>query len=205
MPSSSQAQQQAAGIALAAKKSGKHLKLGTPSASMEKMSSKELEKFASTKHKGLPKKKKEEGIEGNLSQVYAVRKPYRGVELTTMVQPVDPLVGLGGSEIVPDQIHAVYPDQDMANGVAKELYEKHMQEESMLEEKKGTTVEKIKKAIDKLEKQRKEHLEAIKLDPKSASQHRDNVAHVTTKIDDLITKMEKIENSKKPIEEKKKK
>ena len=55
----SKAQQQAAGIALAAKKSGKKPAGKGASAEMSKMSTKELEKFAGTKHKGLPKKVKE--------------------------------------------------------------------------------------------------------------------------------------------------
>ena len=52
----SKAQQQAAGIALAAKRKGKKATGGKASAEMSKMSTKELEKFAGTKHKGLPKK-----------------------------------------------------------------------------------------------------------------------------------------------------
>jgi hypothetical protein len=58
----SKAQQQAAGIALAAKRSGKDPKKGTASAEMAKMPAKELEKFAKTKHKGLPKKKADESV-----------------------------------------------------------------------------------------------------------------------------------------------
>jgi hypothetical protein len=54
----SQAQQQAAGIALAAKKAGKTPPGKGAAAAMAKMSKKELEKFAGTKHEGLPKKKK---------------------------------------------------------------------------------------------------------------------------------------------------
>lgn len=54
----SKSQQQAAGIALAAKRSGKAPKKGSASAEMSKMPAKELEKFAKTKHKGLPDKKK---------------------------------------------------------------------------------------------------------------------------------------------------
>jgi len=50
----SQSQQQAAGIALAAKRSGKKPKAGTASAEMMSMSVAELEKLAGTKHKGLP-------------------------------------------------------------------------------------------------------------------------------------------------------
>jgi hypothetical protein len=65
----SKAQQQAAGIALAAKKSGKKPAGKGASAEMSKMSTKELEKFAGTKHKGLPAKKTDEAMadteEGN--------------------------------------------------------------------------------------------------------------------------------------------
>jgi hypothetical protein len=52
----SQSQQAAAGIALKHKKEGTKPKKGSASAEMMKMSTKELEKFAKTKHKGLPKK-----------------------------------------------------------------------------------------------------------------------------------------------------
>jgi len=57
MPSVSKNQQIAAAIALKAKKEGKEAEAGTASAQMAKMSKKELEKFAKTKHKGLPKRK----------------------------------------------------------------------------------------------------------------------------------------------------
>jgi hypothetical protein len=54
-PAKSQAQQQAAGIALEAKKTGAPLKPGTPSAQMAQgMDLADLQKMASTKRKGLP-------------------------------------------------------------------------------------------------------------------------------------------------------
>ena len=59
----SKAQQKAAGAALAAKKSGDTSKLKGASKEMAKMSKKELEKVAGTKHKGLPEKKTDESIE----------------------------------------------------------------------------------------------------------------------------------------------
>jgi hypothetical protein len=55
----SKAQQQAAGIALAAKRKGETPSGKGASAEMAKMSTKELEKFAGTKHKNLPAKKDE--------------------------------------------------------------------------------------------------------------------------------------------------
>ncbi len=57
------AQQQAAAIALAAKKQGKNPKGKGAAAQMAKMSAKELKKFASTKHKDLPKKKTDEALD----------------------------------------------------------------------------------------------------------------------------------------------
>jgi hypothetical protein len=56
----SQSQQQAAGIALAAKRSGKKPKAGSASANMMNMSTAELEKIAGTKHKGLPQRANED-------------------------------------------------------------------------------------------------------------------------------------------------
>ena len=52
----SKSQQQAAGAALAAKRKGTTKGLKGASKEMSKMSTKELEKYAGTKHKGLPKK-----------------------------------------------------------------------------------------------------------------------------------------------------
>ena len=62
----SKAQQQAAGIALAAKRKGEKPKGDGAAAQMAKMSTKDLEDFAKTKHKGLPKKKATESIKDEL-------------------------------------------------------------------------------------------------------------------------------------------
>lgn len=59
----SKAQQRAAGAALAAKKKDTKKGLKGASKEMAKMSKKELEKFAGTKHTGLPEKKTKEAIE----------------------------------------------------------------------------------------------------------------------------------------------
>ena len=140
-------------------------------------------------------------ITGALSQVYAVQKPYSGCELTSLVKPIDPLMGIGaGHSIIPDDIHAVFADEDLANDIASDLYEEHMKAESALEEKKDTTSQKVKSALDILEKKRKEHMDMAKEDTKNAAKHREQIAMVTDKIDDLMTKLEKIEKSKKQIE-----
>jgi hypothetical protein len=62
MPSVSKNQQIAAAIALKAKKEGKEPEAGTASAQMAKMSKKNLEKFAKTKHKGLPRRKSKKKV-----------------------------------------------------------------------------------------------------------------------------------------------
>jgi hypothetical protein len=61
----SKAQQQAAGIALAAKRKGETPPGKGAAAEMGKMSMKELEKFAGTKHKNLPAKKDESVNQGD--------------------------------------------------------------------------------------------------------------------------------------------
>jgi hypothetical protein len=161
--------------------------------------------FASTKHKGLPTKIKKESIDGAIDTLYMVKKPYAGCELTSLVHPIDPLVGLSGSEVVPDQVHAVFPDQDHAQQVAQDLFEDHSQKMEALEEKKGAVTGKISSAIDTLEKKRKEHVDMAKADPKNASQHKEHIAKLAMKIDDLMSKLEKVERSKKAIEDKKEK
>jgi hypothetical protein len=158
--------------------------------------------FASTKHKGLPTKVKKESVDGAIDTLYMVRKPYSGCQLTSLVQPIDPLVGLGGSEVVPDHVHAVFPDKDQAMAIAETLYEEYCAKMEALEEKKGAVTGKISSAIDALEKKRKEHVDMAKEDPKNASKHKDKIAMIATKIDDLMTKLEKVEKSKKAKDEK---
>jgi hypothetical protein len=164
------------------------------------MKSGDVTDFASTKHKGLPKKVKKENLDGAINTLYMVKKPYAGCQLTSLVEPIDPLLGIGaGHQIVPDQVHGVYVDQDQADMIANELYEAYCKEESMLEEKKGQVGDKIKKAIDQLEKKHKEHINLAKEDPKNTSQHKEHIAKIAHQIDDLMTKLEKIEKSKKEI------
>jgi len=205
MPATSIKQQQAMGIARGIQKGEIEPKKGTTSAKIAKtMKPGDVKDFASTEHEGLPKKAKKESIDGAIDTLYMVKKPYSGCQLTDLVQPIDPLVGLGGSEIVPDHVHAVFADQDQAQSIAEGLYEEHGQKMEALEEKKNDVASKITKAIEEFEKKRKEHVDAAKADPKNASQHKDKIAMMATKIDDLMSKLEKVERSKK-IEDKKEK
>ena len=163
----------------------------------------EVKKYASTKHKGLPKKVKKEGREhGAIHELFVVKMAHPGCTPDSLVAPIDPLNGISGTEITPDQVHGVYPSADMANMIAEKVCMEYEKGVKMLEEKKGSTTEKLKKAIDKLEKKRKEHMDAAKEDPKNASEHKTAIADLATNIDDYITKLEKIEKSKKEIEKK---
>jgi hypothetical protein len=196
MPASSQAQQKLMGAALAAKKGAKPISKKVADIS-KSMSTKELEKYAGTKRKGLPKKVKKEGIGESVTEMYAVQQPYSGCQPQDLVTPFNPIHGVPHNVMSPDVVHSVHPDMETATAIAEALCQEMIQYEGMLEEKKGSAVEKIKKALQKLEKQRKEHVDAVKENPKSASEHKEKIAHLTSKIDDLMTKMEKVEKSKK--------
>ena len=147
------------------------------------------------------KKTKKEGIEGALDQVYAVQKPYSGCQMNSLVQPIDPLRGLEGSEVMPDNVHAVYPDQEMAQKMAETLYNEHLMKEKALEEKKGKVVDEIKKVMNVLEKKRKDHTNMIKENPKNASEHKHTVAELSHRLEELITTLERVEKSRKNLEE----
>ena len=156
--------------------------------------------FAATKHKGLPSKVKKENVDGAIDTLYMVKKPFDGCNASSLVAPLDPLQG---AQDQADQVHGVFPDQDQAMAIAETLYEEYCSKMEALEEKKGAVTGKISSAIDSLEKKRKEHVDMAKEDPKNASQHKDKIAMLATKIDDLMSKLEKVERSKKAKEEKK--
>jgi hypothetical protein len=101
-----------------------------------------------------------------------------------------------------DQVHGVYPNKDMAMSVANQLYEAHCQAEEALEEKKIAVTEKLKKAVTELEKMRSDSMGVIKENPKEAGPHKQKVAELTGKIDELMMKLETIEMSKKQLKNK---
>ena len=156
--------------------------------------------FAATKHKGRPSKVKKENVDGAIDTLYMVKKPFDGCNASSLVAPLNPLQG---AQDQADQVHGVFPDQDQAMAIAETLYEEYCAKMEALEEKKGAVTGKISSAIDSLEKKRKEHVDMAKEDPKNASQHKDKIAMLATKIDDLMSKLEKVERSKKAKEEKK--
>jgi hypothetical protein len=127
----SQAQQQAAGIALAARRKGETPSGKGAAAEMSKMSMKELEKFAGTKHKNLPAKK-DESVEtgedmtklqeGEIQQASAIVtaktmvdrvgrwiEELSGMENDTLLQLGDSIRDEMGSEQAKNFISAVAP------------------------------------------------------------------------------------------------
>lgn len=163
------------------------------------MKKSDVKDFASTKHKGLPKKVKKEEMTLEIPKMYMVRKPMEGLTVDKMVYEINPLEGIQPLNIEMNDVHTVHATAEDAQEIAAEAYQKYCDEAIALEEKKDTTSGKIKKAIDQLEKKRKEHLTLAKEDPKSASKHKEHIAKIATQIDDLMTKLERIEKSKKEI------
>ena len=154
--------------------------------------------FASTKHKGLPTKVKHEN---KIGEIYGVKKPGKDATLEGLMFELNPFEGLAPHGIPTEEVHGIYADQKEAQKVAEALYSEYEAKMQALEEKKNTVADKITKAIEEFEAKRKEHVDAAKADPKNASAHKEKIAHLATKIDDLMTKLEKVERSKKEKEE----
>ena len=201
MPAKTDKQAITARIAGAIKKGLQKGKPGEPSTEMAKMPMKSLEKFMHTKKD--KKVKKEEVIEN--ARFFGVRKPSGEIAEKDMVFEFDPLAGVQPLNIDMKDVHTVATDETQAREIAAEAYSKYCNEVQALEEKKGKVGDKLKKTIDHLEKKRKEHVDMAKEDPKSASQHKEHIAKLASQIDDLMSKMERIEKSKKEIEKKEEK
>ena len=152
--------------------------------------------------KKFGKHTKKENIDGSLGDVYAVQKPYSGCQVGKLVTPFSPINGISMDQMPHDQVHGVYPNKDMAMSVANQLYEAHCQAEEALEEKKIAVTEKLKKAVTELEKMRSDSMGVIKENPKEAGPHKQKVAELTGKIDELMMKLETIEMSKKQLKNK---
>ena len=205
MPAASKQQQKLMGIVHALQKGD--MKPSQASGKAKEMSKSmkkgDVKDFASTKHKGLPKKVKKEDY--NPTKMYVVVKPSDNMDASGMIMELNPLEGIQPLNIMQDDVLDVTTDESEAQRIAAEAYGKYCSEVQALEEKKGKVGDKLKKTIDHLEKKRKEHIDMAKEDPKSSSQHKEHIAKLATQIDDLMSKMEKIERSKKNVEKKEEK
>ncbi len=154
--------------------------------------------MASTKHKDIRKKAKKESM--MIEKLYAVRKPHSDMNEADLVVEFNPLEGIQRLNIMQDDVHSVHATAEDAQQIAAEAYKSCMDEAFQLEEKKGKVGDKLKKTINHLEKQRKAHVDMATKDPKNASQHKKHIAKLASQIDDLMSKMERIEKSKKNVE-----
>jgi len=193
MPASTEKQRKLFGAALAAKRGNQPIskKVADIAAST---SEKELSKMAS-KDEGAGY-----GYDDQVGQIFVVQKPYDGCQADQLVHQFDPIAGIQGMGLDPTQVHGMYTEDKVAMQMAEAACNQYMQEAMALEEKKSTVGEKVKKAIDQLEKKRKEHVQLAKEEPSKATEHREHIAKLASKIDDLMSKLEKIEKSKKQIE-----
>jgi hypothetical protein len=141
-------------------------------------------------------------FDNQVGDYYAVQRPYDGCEPNKLVHKVNPLQGVQGIGVEPVQIYGAYTEEKMAMTMAEKLHKDFTNKAMMLEKKKAEVIERIKETIDELEAQRSENIALIKENPKESRAHKDQIAHLATKIDDLMTKLEKIESSKKEIEKK---
>jgi hypothetical protein len=200
MPSASKQQQKLMGIVRALQKGDiEPSKVSKKAKEMAKsMDPKDVKDFASTKHKGLPKKVKKEDY--NPTKMYVVRKAIDNLDASGLVMELNPLEGIQPLNLMQDDVHSIVHDESEAQRIAAEVYDAYTKEVQALEEKKGKVGDKLKKTIDHLEKKRKEHLDMAKQNPKNASQYKNDIAKIATQIDDLMSKMERIEKSKKNLD-----
>ena len=203
MPSKSKAQQRLMGAVHAAQQGEKPLspKIAKLAKSMTKKS---VTDFASTKHKGLPNKKKSPKYENRIGEIHAVIHPYEGCTCAGMVKEIDPLKGLAPHSIMAEEVHSLHPTKESALKTAEKLHKLHEKKLEEIEDKKEHVAKKITQAIDTLEKKRKGHVDLAKEDPKNARTHKEHIAHLAHQIDDLMDKLERVEKSKKHKKEKKK-
>lgn len=153
----------------------------------------------------LPDKHTTKKENASVASMYAVLEATPDMKESDLVVEFNPLQGVQPLNVDMNRVHSVLTSADEAQAIAAEVYKKCMEEASKLEEKKGKVVNEINKTIDLLEKKRKEKVDMAKGDPKTASQHKEDIAKLATQIDDLMGKMERIEKSKKPIEKKEEK
>lgn len=202
MPSQSKSQQHLMGMVHAVQTG----KMKSPSKKISKlaksMTKKSAKEFASTKTKGLPTKKKvvKENYDNAIGTIHTVLKPYPGCTPDNMVKQIDPIMGAQHHGIDHQTIHGIYPTQDEAKKVAEDIHKQYEGDMKKLEEKKDSVAKKLTTTIDKLEKKRKDHIKAAKENPKTASEHKDHISAISSQIENLMSKLEKVSKSKKEDE-----
>jgi uncharacterized protein (UPF0335 family) len=144
------------------------------------------------------KKTKKQTIEGSLGEVYIVDQPYDGCQVGQLVTKTSPITGVDPER--QQNVAAVFPSMEMAQSFAEGLYTEYCMKKEALEEKKNKVTEALKKTLGELEKRRSGVMETIKENPMRAKESRHTIAQLTEKIDELMTKLERIELSKENLE-----
>lgn len=216
MPAVSKAQQATAAIALKAKDEGNTKGLKEPAKSMSKMTKQELEKFAKTKRKPLPKHKAKKSVkehymgapesmqpdaaqpeyEDNIGVVFVVLKPQNNSRPADIVHQTDAF-GLG--QFDRSNIHGVYRDEDEANLVAEAQCSGMRKRLSELEKKKDTVMETIDGHIAKLQKEINKHMKEATQRPEMAESHHNLAERKMATIRNLREKYKRVKSAKKEL------
>jgi len=211
MPATSQAQQRTAAIALAAKEKHNTKGIKSPAKAMSHMSKAELEKYAHTKLKGLPKHVQKESVVGthpvDTIEFWVVQKPTsHESSIQDIVTSCDPFqfVDMCRSGLAPDAVHGFYTEEEDAEKAGKQLLTDMYHSAKSLEEKKEEVTTKLQKTIDKLQKKAEEHMRMVKKEPDQADHHHEEAEKIMARIKELRGKHKMVETAKKqlkPLEE----
>lgn len=210
MPAKSIAQQQAAGAALAAKEKGTTSGLKGASKEMAKMSKKELEKIASTKHKGKPKHVKKKKLKEGIEPIEEAAGLASNIEFWVVEKAMSPQdnpldlyyksspLSFGNQMIgglLSQQIYGFYSDETAAENAAHDQVEAVVEAAKNLEEKKMQVTSKIEEVIKKMQKEINSCLE------EGSDESMLKAETMMQKIKELRMKGKVVEASKKPVEE----
>lgn len=205
MPAKSKAQQKFMGMVHASQK-GEMKPKGAVAKTAKSMTKKAATDFASTKHKNLPEKLKED-IGGPISFQYVIKPEDHTSKLSDIMCGTnvvefsnDMNTGKFENEQGPvGKIHGYYIDEEQAKQIAKDLIKNLHETASMLEAKKATVSGALQKKIDELQKKAEEHLKLAKKEPENGEKHHDQAQAVLARIKVLRKKHKMVEGSKKEI------
>lgn len=214
MPAKSKAQQKFMGMVHSAQK-GEMKPKGAVAKAAKSMTNKSATDFASTKHKGLPEKLKENKTPGEPITFSHVLRPKTHTEKLSEILYTTNILefakdyseGKFQNELGPaGKIHGYYNDHEDAQNIANTLINELFESAKSLEEKKSQVTDALQKKIDELQKKAEDHLKLAKKEPENAEKHQDEAEKMLARIKVLREKHKVVEGSKrdiKPLEENK--
>lgn len=205
MPAKSKAQQKFMGMVHAAQK-GEMKPKGAVAKAAKSMTKKAATDFASTKHKGLPEKLKE-NMGGPISFHYVLKPHDHTSKLSDIVcgtQVIEFSNDMNSGKFENEEgpvgkIHGYYIDEEQAKEIAKDLIKNLHETASMLEAKKAQVSDALQKKINELQKKAEEHLRLAKKEPENGEKHHDEAQAILARIKVLRKKHKMVEGSKKEI------